>query len=155
MEACIFCKIAKGEAPCFKVWEDEKHIAFLDIYPNTKGMALVIPKKHFGSNITEMPGKEYSELMNAVKIVSRLLEKSLNAKRVGIIAEGMGVNHAHVKLYPMHGLGEEWKPIISKERVFFKEYPGYLTTKLGPEADFKKLEELSAKIRKDSEGLKA
>lgn len=155
MEECIFCRIARGEAPCFRIWEDESCLAFLDIFPNTKGMALVIPKQHFGSDITKMPDKDYSGLMSAVKSVALLLEKSLGVKRVGIVAEGMGVNHAHVKLYPMHGLGDEWKPIISNEKAFFSEYPGFLTTKLGPKADFEKLEKLAKKIREYSEGLKA
>ena len=46
---CIFCKIVKGEIPCHKIWEDEKHLAFLSIYPNTNGFSVVIPKKHFPS----------------------------------------------------------------------------------------------------------
>ena len=47
--SCIFCKIAKGEIPSVKIWEDKKHIAILDINPNTEGMTLVIPKKHYES----------------------------------------------------------------------------------------------------------
>ncbi|EAA8104124.1 HIT family protein, partial [Salmonella enterica] len=44
---CIFCQIVEGKAPCHKVWEDEHHLAFLSIFPNTDGFTVVIPKKHY------------------------------------------------------------------------------------------------------------
>ena len=47
MSDCIFCKIAKGEIPSVKIWEDDEFFAILDLFPNTKGMTLVIPKSHF------------------------------------------------------------------------------------------------------------
>ncbi len=46
---CIFCQIVEGKAPCHKVWEDEHHLAFLSIFPNTDGFTVVIPKKHYPS----------------------------------------------------------------------------------------------------------
>ena len=49
MKGCIFCKIVRGEAPCHKIWEDEKHLAFLSIFPNTEGFSVVITKKHYPS----------------------------------------------------------------------------------------------------------
>ena len=49
MENCIFCKIVKGEIPCVKIWEDKDFLAILDVFPNTKGMTLVLTKKHFDS----------------------------------------------------------------------------------------------------------
>ena len=52
---CIFCKIVKGESHCHKIWEDEEHLAFLSIYPNTLGASVVIPKKHFSSYAFHMP----------------------------------------------------------------------------------------------------
>ncbi len=47
--SCIFCEIVRGSAPSYKVWEDEKHISFPDIFPNTEGVTVVIPKQHYGS----------------------------------------------------------------------------------------------------------
>ena len=52
---CIFCKIVAGSAPCYKVWEDEKYLAFLTIFPNTLGFTVVIPKVHYGSYIFDVP----------------------------------------------------------------------------------------------------
>ena len=52
---CIFCKIVNGEVPCHKVWEDEKHLAFLTIFPNTEGVTVVIPKKHYPSYVFDLP----------------------------------------------------------------------------------------------------
>ena len=51
MENCVFCKISKGEIPCFKLWESDKYLAILDINPITEGMTLVIPKEHKDSRI--------------------------------------------------------------------------------------------------------
>src|SRR3989304_10190886 len=103
-EDCIFCKIIEGKIPSVKIWEDEKHLAMLDINPNMEGMTLVLTKKHFDSDATDMPDKEYGELMLAAKSVAKLLEKKLNVKRVAIVMEGLGGNHVHIKLYPLHGL---------------------------------------------------
>jgi len=129
---CIFCKIVKGEIPSVKIWEDKKHIAFLDIFPNTKGMTLIIPKKHFDSDATDMPDKEFSDLMMATKKVAKMLEKGLKIKRVAMVMEGLGVNHVHIKLYPIHGLEEKFKETWAKKEIYFNRYEGYISTQLGP-----------------------
>ena len=67
---CIFCKIVKGEIPCHKIWEDEKHLAFLSIFPNTDGFSVVIPKKHFSSYAFDLPDEVLSELVIASKKVA-------------------------------------------------------------------------------------
>ena len=69
---CIFCKIVKGEIPCYQIYEDKDFLGFLDINPNTKGMALVLPKKHYDSYIFEMPEDEYQKLMQVAKKVAKL-----------------------------------------------------------------------------------
>ena len=63
MENCIFCKIIKGEIPSSKVWEDENFIAILDINPNTEGVTLVIPKKHYDSYVFDHQDKFLSEFI--------------------------------------------------------------------------------------------
>ena len=149
-ENCVFCKIVKGEIPSFKIWENDKFIAILDINPNCKGQTLIITKEHYESDITKMNDMMYSEMFLAAKEVSNILKKALNVRRVGIIYEGLGINHAHLKLYPIHGLKKDFEEIVNKEKVWFDEYPGYLTTKLGLQADFKELEKLAEEIRKYS-----
>jgi histidine triad (HIT) family protein len=147
MENCIFCKIVKGEVPCYKVYEDDDFLAFLDIFPNTKGMTLVIPKKHHGSYIFEMPNEEYLKLMEVVKEVVKKIDKNLDINRTAMVVEGMGVDHAHVKLYPLHGVKKEFEETSAQERKFFEKYEGYLTTLMGPKANDKDLEEVAKIIR--------
>ena len=146
VEECIFCKIVKGEIPSYKIWEDEKFIAILDIFPNTKGMTLVIPKAHYDSYAFDMNDNDYSSFMLAAKKVGKIMDTKLNVRRTAMVMEGMGVNHAHLKLYPMHGLFEKFEPIVPvdplNQKIFFEKYEGYLTTLLGPKATDESLEDL-------------
>lgn len=144
---CIFCKIVKGEIPSAKVWEDKKHIAVLDVFPNTKGMTLVMPKNHYDSYAFDMPDVAYKELLMAAKKVGKILDKKLKVVRVGMVAEGMGVNHAHIKLYPMHGIQKNYKEMWHTDEVYFEKFPGYLITKQGPKADSTELNKLAKLIK--------
>jgi diadenosine tetraphosphate (Ap4A) HIT family hydrolase len=148
MENCIFCKIIKGEIPSVKIWEDEKHLAILDINPNTRGVTLVMTKKHFDSDATDMPDSAYLDLMMATKKVAKLLEKKLKVKRIAIVMEGLGINHVHIKLYPIHGLDEKFKEMWAKDKVFFEKYEGYISTQLGPQKSIEELKEIAEKITK-------
>ncbi len=134
---CLFCRMVLGKEPYHKIYEDDKNLGFLDIYPNTKGQSLVIPKKHFGSNIFDMPQEDYISLFLAVKETADKLTKSLGSQRVFIVFEGMEIDHAHIKLYPMYD----------------ESYLGYLTTEKGPNnigirADEEELKELARIINK-------
>ena len=82
MENCIFCKIVKGEIDSAKIWEDEDFMAILDVMPNTKGMTIVLTKKHYDSYIFDMPENEYKKFMCASKKVARILENGLNVTRL-------------------------------------------------------------------------
>lgn len=147
MENCIFCKIAKEEIPSVKIWEDKEHIAILDINPNVEGMTLVLPKKHFDSDATDMSEENYCKLMIASKKVAKILEKGLSVKRVAIVMEGLGVNHVHIKLYPIHGLDEKFKEMWAKDTIYFNKYEGYISTQLGPKKTKEELEKVAEKIR--------
>ena len=146
MENCIFCKIANGKIPSVKIWEDEKHLAILDINPNTEGMTLVLTKKHFGSYAFDMSEKDYLDLMSASKEVAKLLDKKLKVKRTALVMEGIGINHAHTKLYPLHGLPDKFKEMWAKKRVHFDKYEGYISTQLGPEKTNEELKKVSKEI---------
>lgn len=148
MNKCIFCKIISGEIPSYKIWEDDLHIAVLDIFPNTKGMTLILSKKHYDSYAFDMPEAAYSKIMLAAKKVGKILDKKLKTKRTALVMEGMGVNHVHIKLYPLHGLGEKFEETWSKKKKFFKSYEGYLSTVLGPKADTKELALLTEFLKK-------
>lgn len=122
MSDCIFCKIVKGEAPCHKVWEDEKHLAFLSIYPNTEGFTILVTKEHYSSYIFDLPDEILKDLIMAAKKVGKLLDTKLdNVIRTGVICEGMEIDHAHIKLAPIRGIKDSGWKNDSKERVDNKE----------------------------------
>ncbi|MBI2004354.1 HIT domain-containing protein [Candidatus Pacearchaeota archaeon] len=87
MKNCIFCKILKGEISAVKIFEDEKHFAFLDMNPINSGHTLLIPKKHI-EYLFDLNDDEYSELMLKAKHLAKLLKNKLVSKRVGIAVEG-------------------------------------------------------------------
>ncbi len=151
MKDCIFCKIANHEIPAHIIWEDEKHIAFLSIYPNTPGFTVVASKKHLPSYAFENSDKDLAEVVLATKKVALLLDKTLeDVGRCGMFFEGFGVDHLHSKIYPMHGTAnmEKWAPIDSDVKdMVFKEYPGFISSNNGPRADEKELEKLATKIK--------
>ena len=139
---CIFCKILDGEIPSYKVYEDGEFIGILDIFPNTKGMVLLIPREHYDSYSFDMPDEIYTKFCLTAKKLGKIIDKKLNVERTAMVMEGMGVNHAHIKLYPLHGLGKDFKPIIPEGEHFFEKYQGYLTTLLGPKANDEDLKKI-------------
>lgn len=149
-EICIFCKIALKEAPAHIIWEDDKHIAFLSIFPNTEGFTVVIPKKHYSSYTFDLPDVVLSELVIASKKVAKLLDDSFtDVARTGLVMEGYGVDHVHTKLIPMHGTAKhkEWKPVHVFQDKYFSEYEGYLSSHDCHRADDETLKKLSLHIR--------
>lgn len=145
---CIFCQIAKGEAPSFKIWEDDDFMAFLNIFPNTKGASLVIPKQHYDSYFAEIPEDVLEELMEASQKVAKLLDEKLeDVGRTGLIFEGFGVNHIHAKLFPMHGTKlDEWKNIESDIDDYYETYPGYLSSHSAKRASDVELKKVAEQI---------
>ena len=147
---CIFCKIVEGNAPSHKIWEDDKHLAFLSIFPNTEGFSVVITKEHYSSYAFDLPDKILSESILAVKKVAKLLDSKLDdVGRTGLIFEGFGVDHIHAKLFPMHGTAnmKEWKPFKSNIDKYFKTYEGHISSHDSKREDDQKLSQLAKKIR--------
>lgn len=104
MEDCIFCKIVKGDIPCFKVYEDEKVLAFEDINPISAGHTLIIPKKH-AENLWEIPDEELTAVHLASKRIINALKVALNPTGVACVQlNGQGANqvvmHYHLHLVP-------------------------------------------------------
>jgi len=104
MEDCIFCKIIKGEIPCFKVYEDDRCLAFEDINPVAEGHTLIIPKKH-AENLWDITEESLTAVHLASKKVIQAIKDILNP--IGVAAlqlNGRGVNqvvmHYHLHLIP-------------------------------------------------------
>jgi len=147
---CIFCKIVKGEIPSHKIWEDDKYLAFLSIFPNTEGFSVVIPKKHYPSYAFDLDDDVLKDLILAAKKVAKLIDSKLeDVGRTGLIFEGFGIDHVHAKLFPMHGTAnmKEWKEIKSNINKYFKKYEGYISSHDSKRADDKELEKLAEKIK--------
>ena len=98
--ATIFTRIINGEIPCYKVAEDERYFAFLDINPMTKGHTLVIPKCE-EDYIFNLDDETYSGLMLFAKKVAVAIDAAVPCKRVGVAVMGMEVPHTHVHLIPI------------------------------------------------------
>lgn len=147
---CIFCNIVDGRSPCHKIWEDELHLAFLSIFPNTPGCSVVIPKKHAPSYAFHLEDGALADLVLAAKKVGLLLDRALDdVGRTGMILEGFGVDHVHAKLFPMHGTPKlgKWQPIKSKVDKYFPLYEGYLSSHDHVRASDETLALLAQRIR--------
>lgn len=127
---CIFCSIVAGQSQSHKVWEDDKHLAFLSIFPNTPGVTVLITKEHYSSNFADLSSKVRSDLVEASAKVSALLVKAFpTTDRCALVFEGFGVNHIHAKLFPLHGTGNtEWQPFSSSRKDFISNYEGCIST---------------------------
>ena len=113
----IFTKIVQGKIPCYKIAEDDKFLAFLDVNPNAKGHTLCIPKQEI-NKIFDIEDELYLGLMQFSKKIAVALEKAVPCKRVGMAVIGLEVPHAHVHLIPLNEMDEmrfQNKVSLSKE----------------------------------------
>ncbi len=132
-EDCIFCKIANGEIPCNKIWEDENYLAFLSIDPICDGHTIVIPKKHY-ENMFDVSESVIAGLNKSCKRISLMLKDKLNAEGINIlnnsgVAAGQEVMHIHFHVFPRYK--------EDKLKLWF----------LGASENFSKLDEVAEKIR--------
>ncbi|MFA6923096.1 MAG: HIT family protein [Bacteroidales bacterium] len=101
----IFTKIINNEIPGYKVAENDKFIAILDIFPLTKGHTLVILKKEI-DYIFDIEDNIYKEFFLFAKKVSKGIEKVVKCKKIGVVVEGLEVPHAHIHLIPLNRPGD-------------------------------------------------
>ena len=99
----IFTKIVKGEIPCYKIAENDKFLAFLDINPIQKGHTLVIPKQQI-DYIFEIENSLLQEMIIFAKEVAIKIEKAIPCKRIGMTVVGFDVPHAHIHLIPINSV---------------------------------------------------
>jgi histidine triad (HIT) family protein len=101
---CIFCKIANGELPCHKIYENDSVLAFLDIGPVSEGHTLVIPKEHFAL-LDEMPGEKIAELCGCLGGLASAVVEAMDADGYNILCNngevsGQKVHHTHFHIIP-------------------------------------------------------
>ncbi len=113
----IFTKIISGEIPAYKVAEDDRYLAFLDINPNAVGHTLCIPKQET-NKLFDLSEEDYLGLMAFSRKVAIGLEKAVACKRVGVAVIGLEVPHVHVHLIPLQEMDDmrfQRKVTLSKE----------------------------------------
>ena len=101
----IFTKIVNGEIPSYKVAEDDRFFAFLDINPNAAGHTLCIPKKEV-NRIFDLDEETYMDLMAFSRKVAHALKKTVPCERIGMSVIGLEVPHVHVHLIPLSEMKE-------------------------------------------------
>ena len=105
MSDSIFTKIIKGEIPCYKIAEDDRFIAFLDVFPIKKGHTLVVPKAQI-DYLFDLDDSLLSDLMIFAKKVAQKMERAISCERIGIAVIGLEVPHAHIHLVPLDTVGD-------------------------------------------------
>ena len=103
--ATIFSRIIQGEIPCYKIAEDDKFFAFLDINPVAKGHTLVVPKRE-NDYIFNIEDEELGQMMVFAKKVAKMIEKAVDCKRIAVTVIGLEVPHAHIHLIPITNEGD-------------------------------------------------
>ena len=118
--ATIFSKIIAGDIPSYKIAEDDKFYAFLDINPMAKGHTLVVPKQET-DYIFDLEDELLSEMAIFAKRVSKAIEKAVSCKRVGVMVIGLEVPHAHIHLVPIQG-EKDLNPANPKLKLSSEEF---------------------------------
>lgn len=103
--ATIFSRIINGEIPCYKIAENDKFFAFLDINPLSKGHTLVVPK-HETDYLFNLDDEELGQMMIFAKHVAKSIEKAIPCKRIAVAVIGLEVPHAHIHLVPITAEGD-------------------------------------------------
>jgi histidine triad (HIT) family protein len=103
--ASIFSKIVAGEIPCYKLAEDDRFLAFLDVNPLKEGHALVIPKSEV-DYIFDLEDELLGDLMIFSKQVAKKIKTVIPCSRIGVTVIGLEVPHAHVHLIPIDGVAD-------------------------------------------------
>ena len=103
--ARIFTRIINGEIPCYKIAENERYIAFLDVFPLKKGHTLVVPKQEV-DYLFDLDNSTYTGLMEFSKTIAAAIKKSHDCNRVSMQVIGLEVPHAHIHLIPINSMSD-------------------------------------------------
>lgn len=116
---CIFCKIANGEIPSYKIYEDDTVFAFLDINPDSDGHTLIIPKKHF-KDLDDIDLDTLNSINIASKKIKKILEERLDCKGISLLQNNgdvQEVKHYHLHLKPYYNGKQSIEMIKHKEYI--------------------------------------
>jgi len=102
---CVFCGIVAGRVGARRVWEDERHVAFLPLASFEPGHTLLVPRRH-AAYVFDLDDDAYAALWAAARRLAPGIRAVSGAARVGILVEGFSVPHVHVHLVPVNGLAD-------------------------------------------------
>jgi len=117
----LFARIVRGDLSQWRVWEDDRHVAFLTPFANTPGFTVLVPRVHLDSDIFSLDEEAYSKLVGAAHTVARILKEAFGLGRCGMIFEGFEIDYAHVKLIPIHEAAENSSAGWSTRESAFEE----------------------------------
>jgi histidine triad (HIT) family protein len=128
----IFSKIIAGEIPSYKIAENDRFFAFLDIFPLAEGHVLVVPKQEV-DKFFDMPDEYMAEMLLFAKPIARAIEKAFNCNRCGLAVVGLEVPHAHLHLVPINDIDDiDFKrPKLKLSQEEFKAAQDKILQKLG------------------------
>lgn len=128
----IFSKIIKGEIPSYKVAENDRFFAFLDIFPIVKGHVLVIPKLEV-DKMFDLPSEYLSELMVFAQPIAKAIEQTFECNRCGMAVVGLEVPHAHLHLVPINSIDDLnfSKPKLKLSEDEFREIQQRIVAAMG------------------------
>ncbi len=134
---CIFCRIAAGEVPCTRVYEDDTCLAFMDIGPLADGHTLLISKKHY-EFIHEMPADEAAHLGRQIPALAKAVQEAMGADGLNVLqnnghVSGQAVGHVHFHFIPRvpgDGLGYRW-PARESDTETLKKQADAIRQRLG------------------------
>ena len=149
---CVFCRIVAGAEPCHVVYEDERHLGFLDIFPNTEAFSVVVTKQHLASDIARAASQMAAGVFEAARhVAAKIADAYDDVDRCAIVFEGMMIDHLHAKVIPLHrtaGVLPGPEPeTTARSHQYFETCPGYVTTEIAASrADDQHLAAVAAKI---------
>jgi diadenosine tetraphosphate (Ap4A) HIT family hydrolase len=130
IDSCLFCRIAAGDAPSYRIFEDDQTVSVLDIFPAVRGQVVVLSKAHLPSDVFALGDTDYQSLLRGARSTAAAIQRILHPIRICMVTEGMEIDHAHVKLYPIHSVISS----VSAEVEDLNEYRGFISTKHGARA---------------------
>ncbi|EKE30040.1 MAG: hypothetical protein ACD_2C00052G0001 [uncultured bacterium (gcode 4)] len=151
---CLFCEIANWSIATPGIfWENEEFMAFLTIFPSVLWHTVIIPKSHYWSDVLSLPDDVLQRFILAAKEVSNILLSHFeDVGRVWLIMEWTWVDHAHIKLTPMHGTWHMkkwiWRQYLSNRSDWSDKYEWYIISTDWPRADDEVIKRLSEELRK-------
>ena len=119
MKDCLFCKIINGDIPCYKVYEDDTILAFLDVNPDSDGHTLIVPKTHY-KDINDIPNDVLIHVYEVARKLSKLLQERLNCDGISLLQNNgsvQEVKHYHLHLKPYYSNNSSVKLVKDKTKI--------------------------------------